>query len=95
MLRRLGVTLAGLVAYLAACWVALPFLNPEAVSEISGDGVSVTRASLVALGIMPFVTGFIIVEIVSFLTAAGRRLRHAGSTASGRYAASRRSESSP
>jgi len=80
MIRRLGVTLAGLIAYLAASRFPLPFIDANAAYELTETIATVVkpRISLVALGVMPFLTGFILVEIFSLLTPPGPRLRHAG-----------------
>jgi len=83
MLRRFIVTLSGILAFLIATHLPLPFVDANAFEELSRaapEVVSMTsgRTSLVALGIEPFVVGFLLVELFSLLTAPGRRLRHGG-----------------
>lgn len=80
MYRRLGVTLAGVVAFLAATRIPLPFVDADAVAELAGaiGTVASPTVSLTALGIMPFITGFVIVELISLTTPQGGRLRRAG-----------------
>lgn len=76
MLPRLGVTAVCLGLYLLGSRLPLPLLNTDALHPHS-IGFS-PRVSYFALGVMPFLTGFLIVELVSLLTPPGRRLRHDG-----------------
>ncbi len=76
MLPRLGVTAVCLGLYLLGSTLPLPLLDADAFTEYS-MGFS-PRVSYFALGVTPFLTGFLIVELFSLLTPPGRRLRHDG-----------------
>jgi len=61
---RLAVTLAAVAAVAFSRMIRLPFIDPEA------------KVSLFALGVVPIVAGFIVVEIVALVVPRWRPLRH-------------------
>jgi preprotein translocase subunit SecY len=69
------ITLAGLAVYQLCTRLTVPGVDLTALSEVES---SLGFASVIALGIGPFLTGFLLVEIFSFLLPAGRRLRREG-----------------
>lgn len=71
--RRVGVTLAALAAYRIASWIPLPgvdirqLLTPEIVHS-----TAIPRLSIVALGVVPFLSALMLVEVAMI---AAPRLR--------------------
>lgn len=76
MVIRLVVTLVGVAVYLVGRSVHLPFVDVTFYQETIGPVFP--RATWLALGIAPFVSGFVLVELVSLIIPWGRRLRTAG-----------------
>ncbi len=76
MMRRLAVTVVCLTVYMVGLRVAFPWFPGDVVRSFAHAGYPV--GYFVTLGIVPFVTGFVIVELFSLLTPPGRRLRRAG-----------------
>ena len=74
MARRLLVSAACVAAAVIGGRVHLPLSVAAATLGSAGD-----RFSVFALGLAPVVTGFLVVEIVSLLTAPGRRTGPGGS----------------
>jgi SecY translocase/putative signal transducing protein len=78
---RLLLTLFLLALYWFAHQVPLPFVDRSAVLELSNAyhvPGTVESAGILALGIVPLVTGFFLVEIFALVTTPGRRLRKGG-----------------
>ena len=78
--KRLGLTVAILTAYGLLHYVPLPILDLNALREVmqvdwARDFV---RGSIFALGVIPFFSGFFLVELFSILTPWGRRFREGG-----------------
>jgi SecY len=77
--RQLVVTLVGLVLYWLGESVPLPFLDREAVASFQeAADLGLGRLSILALGVAPLLTGFILVELFSLLFPPGKRLRRGG-----------------
>jgi len=72
--RRLAVTLLGLALYGAAGLVPLPGILREP------GGPPLRYTGLLALGITPLLTGFLLVELFAVFIPAGQRLREGGLT---------------
>lgn len=72
LLRRAGVSLGLLMVYAICQRLPVPFV------ELSVPGLDVTGINLFALGIQPYLYGFLAVELLSLLLPVGRRLRRAG-----------------
>lgn len=71
-LRRIGVDAAVLAVGAVALAVRQPWLPPDLGSLFPGS------ASLLALGLVPFVTAFVLVELVAFAVPPWRRLIRGG-----------------
>jgi hypothetical protein len=71
---RLLVTLTLLAVFRLAGLVPLPGINTSNLDRVIGSSV----VSVVALGIAPFVSGFVVVELLSFVLLMGRKLRRGG-----------------
>lgn len=77
--RRLGVTVAGLVLYWLCARLPLPGLDRDALGDFTSTlGSTSHRVSVLGLGLTPFLSGFVIVELLSFVIPQGRRLRQGG-----------------
>lgn len=59
-------------------YIPLPILT-EGVGELTDEIFGLGRFGILALGIAPFVSAFVFVELYSLLTPWGRRVRHQGS----------------
>jgi hypothetical protein len=82
---RVVVTLVCLALFLIGSLFPSPLLDPDALAELEsvlGDSLvafaSSGLASWIPLGILPFVTGFLLIELASLIVPYGRRLRRAG-----------------
>ncbi|HYU34408.1 MAG TPA: hypothetical protein VEW48_19820 [Thermoanaerobaculia bacterium] len=71
--RRLFVTAILLALYVAAHRIGLPLVHAERLPFVSH-----VPLTLLTLGLKPLVTGFLLVEVFSLMTASGRRLRAGG-----------------
>ncbi len=89
--ERLAVSAGVVGAYALARYLPQPMVTLEGLRQ-TGAGRwawDAGMASVAALGIMPFLTGFLLVEIYSLITPWGRRTREGG--AAGRRIGSRSS----
>lgn len=75
---RLLLTIVLLALYALGRQVPLPLVDGEALAEFARYSGSIEKVSILALGIHPLITGFILVELFSLLTSPGRRLRKDG-----------------
>jgi preprotein translocase subunit SecY len=95
--RRLCFTLVALIVYRLGGYIPMPGLDPQGMRELLGLGTggilglldmfaggATLRFSLFALGIMPYVSAFIIVQLVGAIVPGLRRL--AGEGPAGRRA---------
>lgn len=79
MIPRIAVTSVCLLLYLVGLRVPLPLVDSNALSEVSQlVDFAVPTASFLHLGLAPFLTGFVLVELFSLMTPPGRRLRADG-----------------
>ncbi len=71
------LTLLLVAVYRLAAHIPIPFLNGEVLEELSktNEHVPVTMLSAFALGIMPYLSAYILVEIFSLIISPLRRLR--------------------
>jgi hypothetical protein len=85
VVTALSVSVVCAIATLALGVVPLPFVDGEALSLMLGQapGRALTAVSVGALGVMPWLTASLVVEIVAVLVPALRRRRHAGAEARG------------
>jgi len=85
MWRRLWFTLGALIVYRIGCYLPIPGLDPAAVSEFGhidffAGGPWIPDHSILSLGIMPYISAFIIVQLVSHVVPRLRRLVTEGGT---------------
>lgn len=71
---RFLVTLALLAVFRLAALLRLPGIDTSNLDSVSGS----SGVSVIALGIAPFVSGFVVVELLSFVLPMGRKLRRGG-----------------
>ena len=71
---RILVTLPLLAVFRLAALLPLPGVNTSSLERLGGP----SRFSVIALGITPFVTGFVVVELLSFILVVGGKLRRGG-----------------
>ena len=72
--RRLAITIAvPLALYFAGEHLLLPGIGEEVIQRVPGSHANV---GVLALGIMPIVTAYWVVEVIAFLVPGWRRLRH-------------------
>jgi len=89
--RRIGFTVAALLVYRLGSHIPLPGLNPSDVAAIlraPATGIFSTfdlfaggkawRFSIFALGILPYVTAAILIQLLTFFTPGLRTLRQSG-----------------
>ncbi|MCP3962447.1 MAG: hypothetical protein GY719_31785 [bacterium] len=79
LFTKVALTVAILIVSQLAWHVPLPLLDPEVLRQMPetfGHGWEVW--SIGALGLTPFVSGFLLVELYSLLTPWGRRVRRSG-----------------
>jgi len=72
---RLAFTLAPLILVLLARQIVLPNVDVAAVERVN---MAPERYSIVALGILPFMSAALLVEVVAVLVPRWRHLRHGG-----------------
>jgi preprotein translocase subunit SecY len=75
--RRVAVTVGVVAALLAARWIELPLLDPATLAMIAGPRFG--RGALlspVALQLTPFVSAYLLVELVALVHPGLRRLRN-------------------
>lgn len=81
LVRRIAVTLAALVAYRVGCWIPVPGVDVAAFSAASMHRISLTSVSVMALGIGPYLSALILVEVAKMawppLRAWGNDVRNA------------------
>ncbi|HEY1854791.1 MAG TPA: preprotein translocase subunit SecY [Solirubrobacterales bacterium] len=90
--KKLAFTAAMLLIYRAGAYIPAPGVNVDAVKEISGNfggsnilgflnlfsGGSLSRLSLFALGIMPYITASIILQLLTVVVPSLERLQKEG-----------------
>jgi preprotein translocase subunit SecY len=72
--REITVTFLLIVLYRVGVQIPIPFMNENALMHFFG-GRTVERISVVALGLMPYVNAFILVEIASLFVPFLKKLR--------------------
>jgi preprotein translocase subunit SecY len=89
--RRIAVTLGALLLFRLGTYIAVPGINPEAWAQFMRaqdggilsvfnvtSGGAVGRLSIFALGILPFVSAAVIIQLVAYFSARLRRLQSSG-----------------
>ena len=62
---RFRLTLGVLVLYRLGCFIPVPGLNPDAVARLgAGSGLALERVSIMALGLVPPLTVWVLFELV-------------------------------
>ena len=89
--RRLGITFLFILIYRFGCYVVLPGINPEALSALkkftdSGlmqlldmfSGGAFSQASIFALGIMPYITASIVIQLLDMVMPSFQKMQREG-----------------
>ena len=89
--RRLGITFLFILIYRFGCYVVLPGINPEALSALkkftdSGlmqlldmfSGGAFSQASIFALGIMPYITASIVIQLLGMVMPSFQKMQREG-----------------
>jgi preprotein translocase subunit SecY len=75
-LVRLAITLAAPLVVVSLGWIPIPGIDVELLRSMGASPSAAT--SVVSLGIVPFITASILVELACLITRRGRRLRISG-----------------
>ena len=91
--RRIGFTIAALIVFRFLSFVPLPGVNPRALAQLADTtrggvldlfnmftGGSLERMSLIALGVMPYITASIVVQLAAALHPTLAALKKEGTT---------------
>ncbi len=89
--RRLGITFLFILIYRFGCYVVLPGINPEALQALkkftdSGlmqlldmfSGGAFSQASIFALGIMPYITASIVIQLLGMVMPSFQKMQREG-----------------
>lgn len=90
--RRLGITFLFILIYRFGCYVVLPGIDPNALAEaskqMSGNGLmelldmfsggAFSQASVFALGIMPYITASIVVQLAGMVIPSFQKMQREG-----------------
>jgi preprotein translocase subunit SecY len=85
--NKIGITLGLILVYRIGSFIVLPGVNPDALSATTSGlggllalftGGAFTRASIFALGIMPYISASIIVQLMSIAVPAVQKLQAEG-----------------
>ena len=89
--HRIGITLLLVVIYRFGCYVVLPGINPDslmALKNFTSDGLmqlldmfsggAFSQASIFALGIMPYITASIVIQLLGMVLPAFQKMQREG-----------------
>lgn len=89
--KRIGVTLLLVIIYRFGCYVVLPGINPDdllALKNFTSDGLmqlldmfsggAFSQASIFALGIMPYITASIVIQLLGMVLPAFQKMQREG-----------------
>ena len=89
--RRLGITFLFILIYRFGCYVVLPGINPESLQALkkftdSGlmqlldmfSGGAFSQASIFALGIMPYITASIVIQLLGMVMPSFQKMQREG-----------------
>ena len=89
--HRIGITLMLVVIYRFGCYVVLPGINPDslmALKNFTSDGLmqvldmfsggAFSQASIFALGIMPYITASIVIQLLGMVLPAFQKMQREG-----------------
>ena len=88
---RIGITLLLVVIYRFGCYVVLPGINPDslmALKNFTSDGLmqlldmfsggAFSQASIFALGIMPYITASIVIQLLGMVLPSFQKMQREG-----------------
>ena len=89
--KRIGITLLLVIIYRFGCYVVLPGINPDellALKNFTADGLmqlldmfsggAFSQASIFALGIMPYITAPIVIQLLGMVLPAFQKMQREG-----------------
>lgn len=89
--KRIGITLLLVTIYRFGCYVVLPGINPDdlmALKNFTSDGLmqlldmfsggAFSQASIFALGIMPYITASIVIQLLGMVLPAFQKMQREG-----------------
>ena len=89
--KRIGITLLLVIIYRFGCYVVLPGINPEDLTklkEFSSSGLmqlldmfsggAFSQASIFALGIMPYITASIVIQLLGMVLPSFQKMQREG-----------------
>ena len=89
--HRIGITLLLVIIYRFGCYVVLPGINPDellALKNFTADGLmqlldmfsggAFSQASIFALGIMPYITASIVIQLLGMVLPAFQKMQREG-----------------
>ncbi len=89
--KRIGITLLLVIIYRFGCYVVLPGLNPDALAAMksfTADGLmqlldmfsggAFSQASIFALGIMPYITASIVIQLLGMVLPSFQKMQREG-----------------
>ena len=89
--KRIGITLLLVVIYRFGCYVVLPGINPDellALKNFASDGLmqlldmfsggAFSQASIFALGIMPYITASIVIQLLGMVLPSFQKMQREG-----------------
>lgn len=89
--QRIGITLLLVIIYRFGCYVVLPGINPDelmALKNFTSDGLmqlldmfsggAFSQASIFALGIMPYITASIVIQLLGMVLPSFQKMQREG-----------------
>lgn len=89
--KRIGITLLLVIIYRFGCYVVLPGINPDALTAMksfTADGLmqlldmfsggAFSQASIFALGIMPYITASIVIQLLGMVLPSFQKMQREG-----------------
>lgn len=89
--KRIGITLLLVIIYRFGCYVVLPGINPDellALKNFTADGLmqlldmfsggAFSQASIFALGIMPYITASIVIQLLGMVLPSFQKMQREG-----------------
>jgi preprotein translocase subunit SecY len=89
--KRIGITLLLVIIYRFGCYVVLPGINPDALTAMKNftseglmqlldmfSGGAFSQASIFALGIMPYITASIVIQLLGMVLPSFQKMQREG-----------------
>lgn len=89
--KRIGITLLLVIIYRFGCYVVLPGINPDALTAMKSftseglmqlldmfSGGAFSQASIFALGIMPYITASIVIQLLGMVLPSFQKMQREG-----------------